>query len=775
VLAAVGAGGLLIFGCLVAALALPRQDDALPEPASDLVRLAEPAEQHELPAPARREESPAATLVQALERLHAPAVEQPAEATRPLPAARPARTRPATASPPRKPAAPGLVVKRRVERGEDDLLREIAKAPELALDRTLDRVDSLRMVALARLAQQAGKHDADTTVALVEKRPDLAGLPLRKGEACRLTPGTASHLQEGSLALRGLLFTAAQAGTLLAAVGGTPAARPDASALHKQLQGDGAAHNKWLKAEAIPALQQLLMAEHEAVREVLVGQLALIDGRQASEALAQRALFDLHPRVRERALEALTRRPAGEYRDALLEGFQHPWPAVAEHAAEAVVALGLKEAVPALLRFLDVPDPTAPFDKPGQGKWVKEMVRVNHLRNCLLCHAASTKDDDKVRGFVPPTNRPLPPAFTREYYGSRQQGIFVRADITYLKQDFSVPLPVKNPGLWPELQRFDFLVRERPATAKEVGEAKKPAGPATEHQKPLFFALRELTGKDPGPTAEDWRRLFVKRDLEVRTLHTGFKAARAVAADGGRVFVRDGAQVLLLEGDGRPEPWLGDAGEFAGLALDRTGRLLAASHRPAAVLRVGLTKEVKTLADRHEGQGFNGPRRLVADSAGGVYFTDDVEISGEGGSVYYLSSLGTVTRMPVELRRPRGVALSPDGKTLYIVSAASPEVMAYAVESAGSLGKGSLLCRLASSGKAAGAGLDVAVERGGNVCVLNAAARAVEVISPAGSKVGRTDLTEAPVACAVGGRDRRTLYVLTPTALLALDLSPATF
>src|SRR5262249_7296481 len=152
--------------------------------------------------------------------------------------------------------------------------------------------------------------------------------------------------------------------------------------------------------------------------------------------------------------------------------------------------------------------------------------------------------------------------------------------VTYLKQDFSVPLAVKNPGVWPGVQRFDFLVRERPATAKELAEAKKPEAVSTEHHKPLFFALRELTGKDPGPTADDGRRVFVSRKMDVRTLHAGFLAARALAVDGSRVYVRDGSRILLLDGDGEPERWLNDAETFVGLASDGKGELLAASNRP---------------------------------------------------------------------------------------------------------------------------------------------------------------------------------------------------
>ena len=47
---------------------------------------------------------------------------------------------------------------------------------------------------------------------------------------------------------------------------------------------------------------------------------------------------------------------------------------------------------------------------PGRGQlsFVQELVRVNHLANCLLCHAPSFQRGDLVRGAVPTPGLPLP-------------------------------------------------------------------------------------------------------------------------------------------------------------------------------------------------------------------------------------------------------------------------------------------------------------------------------------------------------------------------------
>src|SRR5262249_50245487 len=128
-------------------------------------------------------------------------------------------------------------------------------------------------------------------------------------------------------------------------------------------------------------------------------------------------------------------------------------------------------------------------------QFLRELVRVNHLQNCLLCHPASLSPQDTPRGRVPS-------AGNFAYY-SGTGGTFVRADITYLNKDFSVSLPVGRGG---PSQRFDFLVREREALPSDVLESqiRQEAGPSEQHRA-VFFALRELTDRDLGHRVADWK------------------------------------------------------------------------------------------------------------------------------------------------------------------------------------------------------------------------------------------------------------------------------
>jgi hypothetical protein len=234
---------------------------------------------------------------------------------------------------------------------------------------------------------------------------------------------------------------------------------------------------------------QMLSVEDATIRLLLVRQLARIKGPAASEALARVALFDLAENIRDQAIQALSQRPAEEYGATLLTGFRHPWAPAADHAAEALVALQDRAALPALYRMVDDGDPAAPIHDPQHGSSVRELVRVNHLRNCTLCHAESTNRSGLVRARVPDPGAPLPPPL--QYYDDSSDGPFVRADTTYLRQDFSVMQPVDKSEHWPATQRFDFVVRQRPLSAKESAEPRSSS--SSPQREAMLYAIRELT------------------------------------------------------------------------------------------------------------------------------------------------------------------------------------------------------------------------------------------------------------------------------------------
>ncbi len=202
----------------------------------------------------------------------------------------------------------------------------------------------------------------------------------------------------------------------------------------------------------------------------LVRYLAHISHPDATHALARLAVFSFEDSVRQAAIDALKTRRERDYTGVLLQGLRYPLPAVARHASEAVVKLGRDDLVPQLVALLDKPDPRAPVVEEIDKKKVPvvhELVKVNHHRSCLMCHAPGDSSagiiSQQLMASIPVPGERIPP--TSQGYG-RSFGpgeILVRIDVTYLRQDFSMLQPVADAAPWPAMQRFDFLVRKREA------------------------------------------------------------------------------------------------------------------------------------------------------------------------------------------------------------------------------------------------------------------------------------------------------------------------
>lgn len=228
------------------------------------------------------------------------------------------------------------------------------------------------------------------------------------------------------------------------------------------------------KPLAIGPLMQMFQIEALPLRTALVETLAAFSSKESSQALAKLAVFDLSPQVRYDAINALKKRKPAEVRPVFLAAFRHVWAPAADHAAHALVEIGDHEARGPLKKLLEAPPPDAPYQKDG--KWhQRELVRVNHLANCFLCHSPSTEGPDRgkdsVFATVPVPGQRLPEV----YYASRIRRAspsFIRADVVYFRQDFSVMHAVKDAKPWPEVQRFDYLVREKPLTDRQLVAAR---------------------------------------------------------------------------------------------------------------------------------------------------------------------------------------------------------------------------------------------------------------------------------------------------------------
>jgi hypothetical protein len=267
----------------------------------------------------------------------------------------------------------------------------------------------------------------------------------------------------------------------------------------------------------VAAMMQILGPASAKVRAQMVERIAAIGGIEATHALARLAIFSAEAEVRAAARTALKERNKADVAPFLLQGVRYPWPSVADNASAALVELDCRDQVKTLVDILAEPDSRGPIVKAKGGTTVvREVVKLNHHHNCLLCHAPIGASDSinpaaaVLQGEVPSPAQPLPSISAGYNVKKSNIHLAIRVDVTYLRQDFSRLEKVAHAAPWPEWQRFDFLVREREIGPREVKayqlwRADQGANFMPVNHRAAITALRALTGRDAAPTADAWR------------------------------------------------------------------------------------------------------------------------------------------------------------------------------------------------------------------------------------------------------------------------------
>lgn len=382
---------------------------------------------------------------------------------------------------------------------------DLAKVPEVLFEaepeqeRSEEEATLQMAVTFAAALHLDGREEDGFLKSLRRERRDLDGLPFRMGKDCR-TGGQPMNA-----------FTLAAEVLHSGAIDDPTLVLPD-----RLTEGEVA------RRGYIQAARQIVDAEAIPTRLSGVKSLSALDGPEATRELARLAVFVPEREVRDAALAALRTRTGPDTADVIRTGLRYPWPAIAQRAAEAAVALKHTDLLPQLVALLDEPDPRGPRMVEEAGKrtqFAREMVRINHLKSCLLCHAPAqrpappedqrTRRDRRVGGQLL-ANIPISSeeAGRGRLYYEPTSTLLVRIDVTYLRQDFSITEPIVDVDPRSQMQRFDFLVRERTLSSAEANELRErlaKLGPSPYHLAAVK-ALRALTGRDFGTDAAAWRR-----------------------------------------------------------------------------------------------------------------------------------------------------------------------------------------------------------------------------------------------------------------------------
>lgn len=240
----------------------------------------------------------------------------------------------------------------------------------------------------------------------------------------------------------------------------------------------------------------------------------------------------------------------------------------------------------------------------------------------------------------------------------------------------------------------------------------------------------------------------------------------AIGPDGAVYICNNGGFRWTTEADGCHRP-IGQADDYSGGRIERVD--LA-------------TGRFERLYDVVEGQGLRGPNDIVFDAAGGFYFTDLGKVREreiDRGGVFYGSPDGhSVKVIARPVMTPNGIALSPDGNTLYYAETEGARVWAFDITAPGEVKKSGWPSPHGGRMIAAAPGGhyqrfdSMAVDAFGNVCVATLIHGGISIIAPDGSSASHVPLPDRfTTNLCFGGRDRRTAFVTLSGSgrLVAID------
>jgi len=244
------------------------------------------------------------------------------------------------------------------------------------------------------------------------------------------------------------------------------------------------------------------------------------------------------------------------------------------------------------------------------------------------------------------------------------------------------------------------------------------------------------------------------------------RLAQGLTFTEGPAWSKDGYLIFSDTPTGRLWKWVPghpvavfreDAHGPSGNAFDSEGRLYTCETHSRRVTRTDKNGAVEVLAEKWEGKRLNAPNDLTVSRAGHVYFTDPAfgsqadhrELDFYG--VYHIPPKAPMKLVARPVGRPNGIALSPNGRLLYVVNTDERNVRVYDLDRNGEPSNERVLI----SGIAGVPG-GLAVDEKGTLYV---AGSGIAVYTPQGKLVHTIAMKSQASNCTLGEPDGRTLIV----------------
>ncbi len=235
------------------------------------------------------------------------------------------------------------------------------------------------------------------------------------------------------------------------------------------------------------------------------------------------------------------------------------------------------------------------------------------------------------------------------------------------------------------------------------------------------------------------------------------------------------------------------SGMSNGTKFDAQGRLVVAEGADFGGRRITRTDmttgKSEIIAGLYNGKPFNSPNDLTIDEQGRIYFTDPRYAGNEPVEqpifgVYRIDPDGSVHLVVTDAGKPNGVAVSPDQKTLYVIShdngamGSFPDevplrngqmaLLAYDLSSEGTATFREVLVDYAPKDGPDG----MVVDAEGNlfVAVRDETRPGVCVYTPEGEELAYVETPDKPTNVAFGrGKTSKTLYITAENCLYSIQ------
>lgn len=245
----------------------------------------------------------------------------------------------------------------------------------------------------------------------------------------------------------------------------------------------------------------------------------------------------------------------------------------------------------------------------------------------------------------------------------------------------------------------------------------------------------------------------------------GYTEGVVIGADGA-VYISDvyNGTIYSVGSDGAARVWA-KTGAPNGHKILPDGTHLVCDGKARAVLHLDAAgKLIGTASSGYDGKPLRSPNDLTLDARGGFYFTDPGGSNAENpiGTVHYVDARGKTHLVADGLAFPNGIALSPDGRRLFVGESKHNRILSYRIKSPGKAGERRVFADLPikAGEQIANEPDGICLDAAGNLYVAHYGMRQVQVLSPRGKllrRYGAGNLTTSNVA--FGGARMDQLYV----------------